>query len=309
MLEDKDPEEQLAAHFEAEGMKCRIVNVGRVKELQADIENNHSKNLFDETFFNERLKRFSFQLNNENIYPKSIIIAAIPSALTKVVFSFRGKEYPLILPPTYCNYSLRKEKAFKHLLSFLIPLGYKAFMADLPEKLLAVRSGMAEYGRNNITYVKEMGSFYSPAAFYSDMPCDTDCWCEPKMMDRCGNCLSCIIKCPAGAISSERFLLHAEKCLVFHNERAPGIPFPEWIDPAWHNAVVGCMTCQQYCPEDKPFLNWFEGNETFSDEETSQIMEGVPFEELSSATKEKLERLELVDYYKMLPRNLGVLLV
>lgn len=309
MFEDTDAAAKFESHFRAEGINCHVVNIGRLKDLQNSIENNHSKNLFNEVFFNERLKRFSFELNCESFSPKSIIIAAIPSAQTKVVFSYNGKEFPLILPPTYYHYTERKEETLTRFKNFLNPLGYRAETADIPEKLLAVKSGLAEYGRNNITYVKGMGSFYSPAAFYSDIPCNTDDWFEPKMMDRCGSCKACLLKCPTGAISSERFLLHAEKCLVFHNERAPEIPFPEWIDPSAHNAVVGCMICQQYCPEDKPFLNWFEGNETFSDEETLQILEGIPFEELNSVTKEKLERLELVDYYKMLPRNLRVLLV
>lgn len=309
MSEETGLAEKLEYHFETEGIKCRIVPISRLKDLQHDIENNYSKNLFNEIFFNERLRRFTFEDNCNDFSAKSIIIAAIPSPQTKVTFFNNGKEYPLILPPTYSNYTIRKEKAYNHLLDFLNLIGYNAEIVNIPEKLLSVRSGIAEYGRNNITYVKGMGSFYSPAAFFSDMPCNTDYWYEPKMMDRCINCKACLLKCPTGAITSERFLLFAEKCLVFHNERSHEIPFPGWIDPSSHNAIVGCMICQQYCPEDKTFLDWFDGNEIFSEEETLQILQGVSYKELNSTTKEKLERLELADYYKMLPRNLNVLLI
>lgn len=51
---------------------------------------------------------------------------------------------------------------------------------------------------------------------------------------------ACLIECPTGAIGKDRFLLHAERRLVFHNERPAGVPFPDWIDPAWHNALFGC---------------------------------------------------------------------
>jgi epoxyqueuosine reductase len=190
---------------------------------------------------------------------------------------------------------------------YLNPLGYKVFPVSLPEKLLAVCSGLAEYGKNNITYVEGMGSFYSPVAFLSDLPCTGDEWFEPGIMEKCHNCKACLIKCPTGAITADRFLIYAEKCLVFHNERSSDYPFPGWINNNFHNCVVGCMLCQQFCPVDKPFLNWFDGNEEFSKEESLLIMQGAAIDLLPSETKAKLERLELVEYYNLLPRNLGVL--
>jgi epoxyqueuosine reductase len=153
-----------------------------------------------------------------------------------------------------------------------------------------------------------MGSFFQPTVFFSDLPCEEETWCEPVMMDRCQTCKACMVKCPTGAITDERFLLHAERCLVFHNERVAELPFPAWIDPAVHNCVMGCMRCQQYCPEDKPFLDWFEGDEEFSQEETSLLFEGISRDQLPLETINKLERLELLDDLNLLPRNLAVLL-
>ena len=56
--------------------------------------------------------------------------------------------------------------------------GYRIATPILPLKLLAVHGGIAEYGRNNITYVSGMGSFMRLTAVYSDMPCETDHWRE-----------------------------------------------------------------------------------------------------------------------------------
>jgi epoxyqueuosine reductase len=68
------------------------------------------------------------------------------------------------------------------------------------------------------------------------------------------------------------------------------------------------MLCQQFCPENKDFLKWFEGNEAFSHEETSLLINSVPAERLPDETQAKLERLGMPDLLGVLPRNLGVIL-
>jgi epoxyqueuosine reductase len=167
---------------------------------------------------------------------------------------------------------------------------------------------LAEYGRNNIAYVEGMGSFMRLTAVYSDMPCESDSWQEPKTMSHCRDCNLCRKACPTGAISSERFLLHAEKCLTYHNEREAEIPFPVWIKPEWHNCIVGCIRCQAACPENKPFLNIVGETAEFTEEETRLLLKAVPTERLPKSTTAKMKLLSLTDYYKELPRNLGALL-
>jgi epoxyqueuosine reductase len=176
----------------------------------------------------------------------------------------------------------------------------------LPLKLLAVRSGLGLYGRNNICYVPGFGSFLQLVAVYSDLPCDRDGWREAQMLERCQDCSACRLNCPTGAISSDRFLLRAERCIVFHNERKGSIPFPAWMDSSWHNCLVGCLHCQRVCPENKDFLHWIEGREEFSEEETSLLLQGAALDELPSETVGKLEKLDLIEYLDTLPRNLGV---
>jgi epoxyqueuosine reductase len=188
----------------------------------------------------------------------------------------------------------------------LIPEGYDIKKARIPEKMLASYSGLMQYGRNNIGYVRHMGSFHRPVAFYTDLPCAEDQWEAPVMMDRCLRCKACIKACPTKAIGEDRFLLHAERCITFHNEHLKEIP--GYVTPAMHHCLLGCMICQRVCPENRRFIDRIEVKEEFTEKETSDILNGIPFDQLIPATKRKLDRLFLSEDYSLLARNLGFLL-
>jgi epoxyqueuosine reductase len=299
----------LYAHLKERGLQGRVVPIQHLRDLQNQVQGRRERGEFEDEFYRERLAFFSFEPPPKMPAPAALIVVAVPRPQTRVSFTWQGKSLALVLPPTYLRYRevARETKAW--VADWLAPLGYHLVTAKLPQKLLSVCSGLAEYGRNNITYVPGMGSFQQPMAWFSDLPPpEPDTWRAPQMMARCDKCHACQLKCPTGAIGKDRFLLHAERCLVYHNERSGEHPFPPWIDPAAHNSVMGCMTCQQYCPEDKPFLGWFEGDAEFTEEETALLLRGAKPEQLLPETKAKLERLELFDSLDALPRNLGVLL-
>ena len=128
------------------------------------------------------------------------------------------------------------------------------------------------------------------------------------MMETCQNCSACLRHCPVSAIPSERFLLRAERCITFHNEKPGDVPFPAWIDPSWHNCLVGCLHCQRVCPENREFLHWVEERVEFSQEETALLLQGVALDQLPPATAKKLEQSDMVELLDVLPRNLGVFL-
>ncbi len=214
------------------------------------------------------------------------------------------KSYPVIIPPTYCFSA--DNQVVELLEGHLGPQGYSLQKVRLPEKLLAVRCGLAQYGKNNITYVKGSGSFHRPVVFISDFPCEADSWGEPTVIGQCENCSACMKACPTDAVGSDRFLLHAERCLTFHNERSND--FPEWLSPSWHNSLVGCMICQKVCPANKDILKWTESGATFDREETGLILDGVTDDQMPRETLEKLNRLDMMEYYDVLGRNLKVLI-
>ncbi len=307
-LIDRDTSEELS-FLEQLGYRGRIVSTRHLPELQEEIQGRFKKGLFDEEFYRMRLSFFDFKIPETLPNAKSIIVVAVPRPQAQTTFTFKGKKRSLILPPTYVAYNHTTEHVTDILNETLKKKGYNTAKTLLPLKLLAVRSGLAEYGRNNITYIPSLGSFYQLVAVYTDLPCKNDSWQEPRMMKQCENCQACLRSCPTSAISSDRFLLHAERCIVFHNEKKGNIPFPDWIKPSWHNCLYGCMHCQRACPEDKPFLNWIGEKEEFSQEETEFLLKGnLKPDQLTEATLQKLKNLDLADPDSLdnLPRNLHI---
>ncbi len=291
-----------------EGYKYRVVSVRHLTDLQSEIECRIEKNQFDEEFQQTYMYRFSFSPPAELENAKSVIVVAMPRPATKAVFNWNGQRQAFILPPTYTVYDQKRLHAQNLVAEAVGTLGYRVAAANLPLKLLAVRSGLAEYGRNNIAYVEGMGSFMRLTAVYSDMPVEHDVWHGAKTMHLCQGCDQCQNACPTGAIPRDRFMLNAECCLTFHNEKPGSVSFPGWIKTDWHNAVVGCIKCQEACPKNKPFLDFYGDMVEFSQEETELLLNGTTLDKMSSSMLDKMQRLSLMDYFGEMPRNLSVLL-
>jgi epoxyqueuosine reductase len=298
--------DNLFVRLRERGFQARIVSVSHLHQLQEEIESLRSHALLDSQFYQNRLAWFNFQIPEDLPKAQSLIVVAVPRPQTRAIFVWDRQRRPLILPPTYTAYDEITKQVGNLLARILGEEGYKPTETALPLKLLAARSGLVQYGRNNICYVSGLGSFLQLVAVYSDMPCEEDSWQEATMMKSCEECELCRRACPTGAISSDRFLLRAERCIVYHNEKKGDVPFPEWIAAFWHNCIVGCMHCQRVCPQNKEFIQWTGEEEEFSEEETALLLEGVPHNKLPGTTLRKLEHLSLVDYLDSLPRNLGI---
>lgn len=178
--------------------------------------------------------------------------------------------------------------------------------ATLPLKLLAVRSGLALYGRNNITYVPKFGNFHRLIAFYSDYHSPVDNWQEKKALPLCASCKACLNACPTKAIQKDRFLIRAERCLSYLNEKDSKHEFPKWLNASAHNSIVGCMHCQRVCPYDKDMLGWYEDRGNFNEEETAYLLMGKFSGQKAKRIERKLKRVGLD--LTLFPRNLEVLL-
>ena len=257
------------------GFGARIVSVRHLDALKGEIQLPYYTGTIDDVFYNERLTHFQFIIPDSSSRISSIIITSAPQPLQRVSFQYKGKQYNLIIPPTY---SYKTDKIVESLILDVIkPKGYKLYPTSLPLKLLAVHSGLARYGRNNIAYAENAGSFNRLKAFYSDIPANEDNWGNYKMLEHCENCSVCIKKCPTGAITPDRFTIKAERCLTFHNERLSS--FPDWI----------------------------EDSESFNEQETGLILNGNRYE-LTDGCKKKLERLDLLEDFDLIPRNLYALI-
>jgi epoxyqueuosine reductase len=298
--------QKLTDMIEARGWRIRVVPVERLKDLREAIRGRHDQGLLDEAFYQERLSFFSFDLPADLPGVRSLVIMAVPTPQMRILFHWRGEPVPVIVPPTYVSYTPRTESVQAMLAAWLGQQGHRLAKPRLPLKTLAVRSGLAEYGRNNICYVPGMGSFLQLVGAFTDLPCDHDSWREPKALDRCDSCVACLRQCPTGAITSDRFLIHAERCLTHHNESDRD--FPEWIDPSAHHCLFGCMRCQTACPENHAKLGWFEDRGEFSEQETRLVAECVPPDRLPAETVAKLKSLEINEDLGLLGRNLAMVL-
>jgi epoxyqueuosine reductase len=299
----KQPLAQLAQR----GYQSRMVSIHRLSDLQEAIDGQCRQGLVDRELYDTYLAAFDFDPPDSLPEASSILVMASPEPPIRLLFHWDGEEIPALVPPTYGE--RKKDRHARELLAQAMEAtGYRIAQASVPKKLLAVRSGLATYGRNNVTYVPGMGSFFSLTAVYTDLPVSQDTWQELQMMDSCQNCSACLRHCPAGAITSERFLAYAERCITFHNEKPADVPFPAWIDPTWHNCLVGCLQCQQVCPANKEVWRLMREGAAFSHEETALLLQGLPFDQLPSGTADKLERLDLDTFLDIFPRNLSVLL-
>jgi epoxyqueuosine reductase len=288
--------------------KGQMISINRLGDLQETFEAQHRPGLLDQDLFDSYLSSFVFAPPDELRSAQSIIVVAVPQPQVCVTFDWNGESKRLIVPPTYLHGSDVDGQVGRLLTRILEPAGYRLAKATLPQKLLAVCGGLAAYGKNNVTYVPGMGSFHRLVSFYSDVPCLEDGWQQPAMMEKCGTCSACAHYCPTGAITSERFLLRAERCITFRNEKPNDVPFPTWLDPAWHNCLVGCLHCQKSCPQNKEVWKWVEEGPHFAQPETALLLQGVPLDQLPAETATKLERSDMARLLDCLPRNLGVLL-
>jgi len=283
--------------------RFRIVSLERLRELGDEIEKYRRSGCLDQEFYRGRLSGFAHDPPPDFPGAQSIIIVAVPHAKIHVAFEWRGRTRRHVIPPTYLSHL---DEGDERLLAEIFDRhGYRLAKAVLPLKQLAVRSGLGVYGRNNICYIPGGGSYQRLVAFFTDAPCEKDPWRDNRMLERCGRCSVCADSCPTGAISSDRFLLRAERCLTYLNEENG--EFPAWLDPSRHHCLVGCMVCQAVCPENKRLPEWNEDVGHFSESETGLIMRRTPMSELPAATVEQLAMLDIVEYYDVLPRNLGVL--
>jgi epoxyqueuosine reductase len=298
---------QLKTRLKEYGAECRMVSASHIPGLESEYDLSVKSPYISRQFVEDNIQNyidFSFAVKNPSIL--SLIIIATPSPEVEIKFNDKGKIYTFRIPPHYSD-KIKINRNVTNICSQLFgPNGYRTFPVILPKKLLAVRSGLASFGKNNLAYIPGMGSYHRLTVFASDLPCVHDSWQDSKMLERCVKCKACLKNCPAGAISAGRFLINAEICLTYFNEQLK--PIPDWIDPGSHNSIVGCMRCQSVCPENIKYKFTPVSGESFSKRETNLILKGTPLEELPEKLQLKIDNMGIQRYYRHLPRNINMLI-
>jgi len=293
-------------HLEQNGCFGRIVSIDHLHKLRSDVEPLHQKKIIDESLYQNYLSGFKYNSPTILRDANSIVVVAVPQPIIRASFQWKGKSISMVIPPTYAD-GLKVIRNVRKLLQKSVqPNSFKFVKARLPLKSLAVHSGLALYGRNNITYIPKYGSFHRLVAFVTDYQDKIDLWQPHQALSKCKNCQLCLKACPTGAISEDRFLLRSERCLTYLNEKTAEHAFPEWLDPSCHNAIVGCMRCQRVCPYNKDVINWSECRGEFTEDETAYLLKGNFSGKKAAQIERKLKKVGLdLTYF---PRNLSVLL-
>lgn len=284
------------------GDRLKVISIEHLKELRRIIENfkdQEELNDFQKWIIN---KLYQFQIPREDFKVNSIILIAIHHPFyAKVDFIKEGKK-KTFLSLVNCDFNKTEE----YLRKFVEENGYSIKLAkNLPMKRLGAHSGLAKYGRNNITYINGLGSNFTYATYFSDMMCEEDTWGKVENAANCSNCNLCIKHCPTGAILKNRFLIDNQKCLSCINE-VPG-EFPDWLSKTAHHTLYDCLICQRICPMNYKQMDTVIENISFTEEETNMLLAGKATDSFSNEFKRKIYRLGINKWYDAIPRNLKTL--
>ncbi len=211
----------------------------------------------------------------------------------------------MVLPPTYVGYRGLFETVRQELEKQVFAGQVKVTTLYAPLKTLASLLGVVSYGRNNITYIPESGSYFQLVGFLADTPLPKTEYTEikrKKELKECAECMACIKACPLGVISEDRFLIRAEKCYTLFSESIS--PIPEEIRAPSPDCIIGCMRCQRVCPADKNRLKYEDSGVLFSSEETHAILDSERMNpKLSEAIEAKFSTLGLSEGSDIVFRN------
>lgn len=239
---------------------------------------------------------------------RTVIVVAKPRAAHLIHFEVDGGSFEGLFPPTYFRYRALFEEVRLDLVDNVFHGSRIEFLAA-PLKAIASRVGLVKYGRNNICYADGLGSYIQLCGYVTDaaLPQTNAAECAESLLPECDNCGICTSVCPTGAIAEERVLLRAERCLTFLNEN-PG-NWPEWLSSRAHNALLGCLECQQACPAN-PELPIEDTGVSFSAAETRLLLseEAAADDRANTGIRSKLAWLGQPYSEPVLGRNLRALL-
>jgi epoxyqueuosine reductase len=292
--------------------KARALSVGHFKELQNDIDSLRRGNkLSHNKTYRSYLDSKSFTVPPGFPEATSVLIVAVRAPMLRFDAFFRGRRHPIVISPQYFDDGVTLAGIEAAVRRDIVknPSARLEPAKGVHLKLMAVRSGLGRYGRNNICYVEGMGTFLALFAFLTDAPGLEDSWQELAMLEACRECAICYGICPTNAIRREEFVIDAGRCITLYNE-VNGV-FPNWILPSMHNALMGCMKCQLGCPEnERAGLATLRG-EDIDEEETAKILEGRPDDRLLGTLSRKLRGFPPASdpaQFPILTRNLRALL-
>ncbi len=286
----------------------RTVSVSHLGELKAWFETlDKGGKLSKNEVFRKYIGGFQFELPAAMPAAKSLLVVSIPQKLASFTFHRRGQAYVMLIPTGYVDDGLDVAVLKAQLAREVLknPEG-KFERARLPQKTLAVRSGLAMYGKNNVSYVPGYGSFHMLATYFVEQELPDQWQKMMKLMPSCAKCSICTRLCPTQCIRPENFVIDAGRCVALYNEIE--VPVPDWMDPKVHHTVAGCLHCQLKCKGNRGYTEDIDAVADFDENETDFLAGGSTEETMVKAVKAKLKRFPMVEEYSLFSRNMKLAL-
>jgi len=286
----------LLSEVERHGYKGAFVSLDHLASMKADIDKPLNEGKIPPKIADYYLQYdFSIPEDYQSLF---VVSCKIPNSKVLVDTSHGIKD--MILPTVYypTSEAATFDSDMEHLFS-THSVRYKK--VHLPLKLLACRSGLSYYGRNNISYVEDFGSYHKLTAYFIDLKIDPTPWHPLSFHPLCTDCHICEANCPSGIIHHEDYLIDTSKCLPLPNEIEGD--FPDWVKPSHHNALMGCLRCQSVCPINPPLEKTTQHVTHLSEADVLNLFQIDSYECLDQGTKEKVKALSFSDYYPVFRRN------
>jgi epoxyqueuosine reductase len=293
----------LAAALEGAGYRWELAPASAAEELRGRVTELRDRGLLAERLYEEYSDYWSSLAPGEVTEPRSLIVIGWPSPSVKVRFHLDSGPLEAVIPPTYIA-SAERARCLDLVRSLLGPAGHAVGWARVPIKLLAARTGLAQYGRNNLAYLADLGSYVRLGALCTDADLGAPALQDEAgmVMDRCSDCCACSQACPTGCIPEAGTVIDAARCLTEANENEGS--WPEWVPAGGHNGLVGCMRCQESCPVNRENLGEKELVCEFDSAETAIVLENRSADELPAELRARLALVDLDEYSPVLGRNL-----
>lgn len=285
----------------------RTVSVKHLPEIKSWMDKLiKEKKVSDHPTFRKYISDFKYEAGEKMPKARSIVVAAYKLRPSSVGFHQNGKKYLLIIPPGYADDGVPPKTVQETIAKQALgdPKA-KLLMGAVPVKTLAVRSGLAEYGLNNITFVEKFGSFHQLVPFFTEQELE-DHWGPLKTLRLCKGCTICIKGCPTGAISEKNFVIDVGRCISLYNELPD--PFPTWLDPKVHHTMVGCMKCQAPCPANQDVMRDITHLCDIDEEETALLVSGRRDPKIEQSIITKLKWFPAAKDIPYLSRNVKLAL-
>ena len=305
------PKEGLQTWAKARGYRVAVAGIALLGEVRGALQRRREAGEIEAGFYRDNLEIFTYLDGVPIENPRSIILVAVPAPAHILTFVVGGKTVETILPPTYVRYRGIFTDIRDDLRGALAGSGFRVELLTAPLKALGNRMGLLSYGRNNVGYIEGLGSYFQLVGLVSDMPFDEAGASPPPgetLLPRCQKCRICAAACPTGAIEKERVLLHAEKCYTLFSESQK--PIPEGLKAPSPKCIIGCLRCQEVCPENKGLLRQENADVSFDAEETEAFLGIKPAADgpALDRAQAKFKQLGLSEGLLLFRRNLKRLL-